>query len=201
MAIKFDIHSINNAAGEDKQQPFVKLLPAKAISDEEIAQRIEQACTVTQSDIVAVLSALSRLAAEELSEKGAFHLPAIGYFTLQAATHDTDNVPVEKLKGNYIGVRNIKFQPEQTWLNKVRSHAKFARLKGTTQSMSYEEDELRQKMSAFLTSGDGTITCKAMRFHFGLSQYMATKWLAHFVSTGFLRKLGSKHAPIYVLSK
>lgn len=200
MAIKFDIHSINNAAGEDKQQPFVKLLPEKALTAEEIAQRIERACTVTQSDIVAVLSALSRLAASELSEKGSFHLPAIGYFTLQAVAHPTDAVPTEKLEGSHVGVRNIKFQPERTLLSKVKDQAKFARLKGTTQSMPYEEAELRQKITAYLTSGEGILTSKAMRLHFGLSSYMAAKWLAHFVSTGFLRKLGSKHAPVYVSS-
>lgn len=198
MAIKFDIHSIPNAAGKGTPQAFVRLLPEQKLSLDELADRIQRSSTVTRADILAVLSDLRQVATEQLSSRGSFYLPEIGYFTLQAATHPTEAVPVERLKGDFISVRNIKFRPEQRFLQQVRQRTHFVRLKGSTLSADYSEAELRQKISDYLAQGDGTLTAKALRLHFGLSRYKTEKWLEYFVSTGFLKKTGSRHSPVYL---
>ena len=43
------------------------------------------------------------------------------------------------------------------------------------------------------------ITTRIMRIHFGLTPYMAQKWLNHFCEKGIMVKEGTQHAPIYFL--
>ena len=40
---------------------------------------------------------------------------------------------------------------------------------------------------------------RIMRIHFGLTPYMAQKWLNHFCEKGIMVKEGTQHAPIYFL--
>ena len=43
------------------------------------------------------------------------------------------------------------------------------------------------------------ITTRIMRIHFGLTPYMAQKWLTHFCEKDIMVKEGTQHAPIYFL--
>ena len=43
------------------------------------------------------------------------------------------------------------------------------------------------------------ITTRILRILFGLTPYMAQKWLNHFCEKGIMEKEGTQHAPIYFL--
>lgn len=111
MTIKMDVHSIANAGGGGAELRYVKLLPAPVRSRAQLKEAISHRCTLTGSDVEAVLSALRDAALEDLSQRGRFYLPEIGYLTVSASVKLPRGVTVEKVKGNYVGVRNIRFRP------------------------------------------------------------------------------------------
>ena len=70
MAIKIDIHSIANANGTGTPQPFVKMIPEPARTAEELEEEIQRNCTLTRSDVRAVLTALHDIVGRDLAERG-----------------------------------------------------------------------------------------------------------------------------------
>lgn len=198
MAIKIDIHSIENANGTGTAQPYVKLIPQPARTAEELEEEIQDACTLTRSDIRAVLTALRAVIQRDLANRGAIHLPEIGYLTLRLQNRFPKDKDIQKLKGNYVGVRNILFRPEATLLRDVRRDARFKRLDGTTQSRQWTADALRDDLTAYLRT-DRFITCRTMQERYHLTRYTATRWLQQFIDDGLLLKQGSRNSPLYVL--
>jgi ribosomal protein S25 len=48
---------------------------------------------------------------------------------------------------------------------------------------------------------NGYVNTRMLHIGYGLSNYMARKWLASFVEKGILNKTGVQRSPIYVLAK
>lgn len=65
----------------------------------------------------------------ELSHGNRFHIPEIGYFSLAVNLDMPDDKPMEKVRGDYIRVRNIKFRPDAELLNEVKRNVRFERAK------------------------------------------------------------------------
>ncbi|MBA7487884.1 MAG: hypothetical protein HG422_02465 [Prevotella sp.] len=198
MTIKMDVHSIANAGGGGAELRYVKLLPAPVRSRAQLKEAISHRCTLTGSDVEAVLSALRDAALEDLSQRGRFYLPEIGYLTVSASVKLPRGVTVEKVKGNYVGVRNIRFCPERRLLVEVRRKARFERLKGTTVSCRYTAAEMETELKACLAQRH-FISRRVMQQWFSLTAYSARKWLRHFVDAGLIEQTGLRNAPVYVL--
>ena len=198
MKIKMDVHSIRNAGGDGAELRFVKLLPAPTRSRVELKEAISHRCTLTGGDIEAVLSALRDAALTDLSQGGCFYLPEIGYFTVTAAVKLPQDVSIEKVKGNYVCVRNIRFRPERSLLVAVRRKARFQRMKGTTMSRRYTAAEMEAALKTYLATTN-FISRRDMQQEFSLTLYSARKWLNYFVGAGLIERVGLKNAPVYRL--
>lgn len=199
MAIKIDIHTIKNAAGKGEDLDFVKVLPQPTRTPEELEQEIQHSCTLTASDIRAVLTSLRDIAARDMAERGAFHIPEIGYLSLQVASKYPKDAEMAKLKGNHVGVRNLLFRPEASLLNKVRHDARFQRLKGTTQSRQWPEEELRDAVMDYLGKHP-YITVSILRQEFQLSDYIARQCLHQLTDDGQLIRQGARNSYFYMLN-
>lgn len=195
--MKYEIHTIRNAKGEGSSQRFVVLRRGKPLSMNEMASRIEENCTLTKADVVGVLSALREMAAEELREKGRFHLPGMGWLSLTARLQENTKKPGHKVTGNDIMARGIHFQTERDFFDKVRKGIGFVKSKYSSESMAYEKDDLWKKVAAYAKI-HGFIDSTAMQKEFALSKYAAYKWLAVFTNEGKLRKSGTNHNFIYL---
>lgn len=199
MAIKIDIHSIENAQGSGTKQSFVRLIPQLARTAEEIEEYIQQSCTLTRSDIRAVLTSLREVISRDLAERGTFHLPQIGYLSLRLQNNYPKDADITKLKGNYVGVRYIRFRPEASLLHEVQHNARFSRLDGTTMSRQWTAGGLRTDLTAYLRT-EHYITCRTMQERYRLTRYTATRWLRQFVDEGILQRQGPRNSPLYVLN-
>lgn len=198
MKIKMDVHSITNAGGDGAELRYVKLLPTPIRSRDELKEAISHRCTLTGGDIEAVLSALRDAALTDLSQGGRFYLPEIGYLTVSAAVKLPKGMNIEKVKGNYVCVRNIRFRPERSLLVTVRRKARFQRMKGTTVSRRYAENEMEIALKAYLATHN-FISRRDMQQEFSLTIYSARKWLNHFLDVGLIERIGLKKAPVYKL--
>ena len=143
-----------------------------------------------------IATELSHYAKEELTAGHRFYLPEICYLSLFVSntppTEDSD----DKQTGSNIYLRNIDFRPEARFLNEVKRKVRFEKSKNSTLSKRYTEDELWQKMEAYINE-NGYPTQVVMRSHFDLSKYMAAQWLTRFNTEGKLVKKGTQLPPLY----
>lgn len=82
MEINYEEQNIENAQGSGKPQRFVRLRHRRALTVEEIENRIEQSTTLTRADVRGVLAELRRVIVDSLCEGRRFHLQGIGYLLI-----------------------------------------------------------------------------------------------------------------------
>ena len=144
MSIKYEIHSIKNAKGTGKEQEFVRIFENQPQTDRQLESYIQDSCSLTKGDIQATLMTLRDCMIRELSHGNRFHIPEIGYFSLSVDLNLPDGKPLEKVRGDDISVRNIKFRPDAELLSEVKKNVRFERAKFSSKSRQYTEEELRR---------------------------------------------------------
>jgi ribosomal protein S25 len=83
-------------------------------------------------------------------------------------------------------------------MEEVQRNVHFVRSRYSNQSTKYSEEKMLENIKEYLQK-NRYITTRIMRIHFGLTPYMAQKWLTHFCEKGIMVKEGTQHAPIYFL--
>ena len=121
MSIKYEIHGIKNAKGEGKEQKYVHLFAHEPQSDHALEDDIQASCSLTKADVRAACSALRDHMARALASGSRFHLPGVGYFSLSVGLDAPDDLPDDKMRADYIRLRNIRFRPERSLLSEVGS--------------------------------------------------------------------------------
>lgn len=198
MELKYELHTIRNSQGTGQDRRYVQLHSGKPMTADELASKIEAKCSVTRGDVKAVMTELESFAVQELTSGRRFYLPEIGWLSLSAACSASSDKPDDKVTGKDIYLRGINFMPDGKLLDDVRSDVSFSKASSSTRSTAYTADELWAKVNEYLTQ-ERFITRREMRRQFGLSEYMAVKWLSSFVSEGKLLKTGTDHLAAYTL--
>lgn len=196
MEIHYEVHSIDNAQGTGKSRQYVQLHSQPPMSGERLAEEIEKTCTLNRADVKAVWAALRQFMVSELTGGHRFHLPEIGYFSLDARCLPPGELPYGKITGKDIRLHGLRFQPEKKLMKEIGSGIRFKKSAFTSRSTKYEYDELWALLQDYFTS-NRYITPRSMRITFQLSKYMAGKWLARFTADGRLVKDGSDRHPTY----
>ena len=199
MSIKYEIHSIKNSQGTGEERNFARIFEHEPMTAEQLKNHIQDSCSLTKGDIEATLSALREHMIHELSHGNRFYIPSIGYFSLSVDLDMPEDKPIDKVRGDYISVRNIKFRPDAAMLQEVKRHVHFERADFSSKSSKYTEEEMLEKIKAFLATNI-CINRRDMELQFGLRQGTALKWLKHFTQTGDLRKEGARNSPVYFLN-
>lgn len=200
MPIKYEVQHLENAAGSGEARPFIRLHLGVAMTAEQLAARIADSSTLTPADVKAVMSELCHYAKQELIGGNRFYMPEIGYLSLSVGNTPPEKLPHGKITGKDIHVRNVDFKPEAKFLNEIRRKVSFEKSHYVSKSLSYDADDLWQKVEAYLTESH-YITRRIMGIQFGLSKYKAAQWLERFVDEGRLTKNGTHHQPLYFLAE
>lgn len=200
MSIKYKISTIENSKGEGSKRDFVRVIDSPALTERLLEERIRDNSSLTEGDVKSALCALRELMIYELLQGKRFYLPSIGSFSLSVDLHKPEDKPIEKVRGDYISVRNILFRPDKNLLREVKHHARFERSTTISASVKYEEQDLAKCLREYLEANN-MIDSRTMRSEFGLKRTMAQKWLKHFVETGLLKKVGARNAPLYFLNE
>lgn len=199
MAIKYEIHSIKNSQGTGEEREFVHIFEHAPHSDRQLESQIQDNCSLTKGDVQATLMSLRDSMVEALSQGRRFHIPEIGYFSLSVDLTLPDGKTVDKVRGDYIRVRGIRFRPDASLLNEVKGNARFERAKFSSRSRQYTDAELQDGIKAYLATHN-CITRRVLELEFGLRQSAALQCLKRFTASGLLAKAGSRTAPVYFLS-
>ena len=198
MEIKYEIHSIENSQGTGEKRAYVRLRNNPAMTTDVLCKEVEQACSVTSSDLKAVMTELATIAVRELSQGNRFYLPEIGYLSLAVGNVLPSAKTNGKITGKDIYLRSINFRPEKKLLRMVQRQVRFVKSDYSTLSANYGADELWARVSAYL-SVHCFITRRMMCVEFGLSDYKARKWLELFIAEDRLVKSCTRPQALYFL--
>ena len=198
MQLKYDLYTINNAMGSGKSRRYVRLILREPLTARELEAAIEKRCSLTKGDVAAVLTELRDLCVQAFIEGRRFYIPEIGYFSLAASLNVDDNNADRKVTGNDVRIAGINFRPEASLVKEVSQGVRFVRTKNSNQSSQYTEQQMSEQVRAYLKEHN-YITCKIMRTQFGLTQYLAQKWLNRLCNAGVIAKEGVLRFPLYVL--
>ena len=198
--MEIEIREIKNSEGKGENRKFVCVRNQHANTEKELVEEISRSCTLTRGDIMATYCATSDVGAEMLGESGCFYLPEIGHFKVSLKNDLPDGSSVEDAKAPHFSVRNISFRPDKKFLQKVALKAKFSKSRYSSLSQSYTEKEMLDIVKQEVDK-NSYVNTRILHLEYGLSNYMARKWLTYFVEKGILNKTGVQRSPIYVLAK
>ncbi|TWV12398.1 DNA-binding protein [Bacteroidaceae bacterium HV4-6-C5C] len=200
MAILFDWYEnpkpTDIEQGEKTLHPRIKY--NGSTSTAALRHRIQERCSLTETDVTAVLDALSHILSEELADGRQVHLDGIGYF--HPCLTCTEPVTVDtKRKITKVKLKGIKFRADQTLKNALGT-LKVKCLKGSLEFKRLSNEEIDRRLEEyfkthqFLRRTDFQSLC-------GMTRSTAMSHLRRLRSEGKLENLGGPMQPIYVPAK
>ena len=196
MAILFDWYE--DPRPSDKQQGKRTLHPRirynGTIGTDLVRQRIQERCSLTETDVTAVLDALSHILGEELADGKQVHLDGIGYFqiTLQA----TEPVHSLTTRADKVKLKSINFQADRD-LKSLCMSTHLRRSKYKPHSASLSEEEIDKKLTAYFATHP-VLTRSNMQSLCSFTQSMASRQIRRLKAKGNLQNIGKPTQPIYI---
>lgn len=198
MELKYDIYKLRNSQGSGEERKYVRIVQNEPMSAKQLQEKIQQHSSLTKGDVAAVLAELHDFFVEELAMGRRFYIPEIGYFSLSASLEMPEENTDKNITGKEVRITGINFRPEGKLLEEIQRNVHLERSRYSNQSSIFSEAEMLDNLKKYFQHNH-FITTRVMRIQFGLTHYMAQKWLNHFCEKGIMMKEGTKHAPIYFL--
>lgn len=179
----------------DEKNVHARITLNGRVGTDYIRYKIQQRCSLTETDVSAVLDALSHIMGEELADGKQIHLDGIGYFhpTLkctEAVTRET------KRKNTKVKLKSIKFRADQTLKNEV-GNVKLVNIKHNGHSNKLSDEEIDIKLKAYFAEHQLMTRTDFQR----VCGFMKSKAMAHIrrlKEEGKIRNIGIPTQPVYV---
>jgi predicted histone-like DNA-binding protein len=197
MAILFDWYENPDSydkSPEDKiLHPRLRLNGSR--STDELRRDIQARCSLTETDVTAVLDAVSHVMGRELAEGRQVHLDGIGYF--QVKLNSLEPITSPKLKANQMKLKaNIGFKADKKLRSSV-SVVKVERSKLKLHSVPRSNEEIDRLLTAYfsnnqiLTRSDFQGLCK-------LTLTTAARHIKRLKEEKKLQNINTRQSPVYV---
>ena len=201
MAILFDWYE--NPKTKDRQGEELTLHPRirlnGSITTDELRRHIQEYCSLTETDVLAVLDALSHFVGDARSEGRRVHLDGIGYFTPTLTC--TEPVTLEtKRKSTKVKLKSISFRPDKALRSEIGIlKVKPLKLRNLTKKKLTDE-EVRQKVVGYLHTHD-FITRSDVQGLCGMTRTTAARQVKRLCEENVLVNKGLQKQPVYFLKK
>lgn len=113
MSVKYKLVQDNRSNSNHHGEWYARAVVTDVVTTDELAEAIERTCTVTKSDIVAVLNSLSEVMHDELLDGKRVVLDGIGSFKVGMKTAPAAN-PADWSPSTHLKGYHIVFKPETT---------------------------------------------------------------------------------------
>ena len=108
--------NLRQTSGKKDTHPRIRL--NGSTTTDELRRRIQERSSLTETDVSAVLDALSHVMGEDLAEGRQVHLDGIGYF-YPVLTSTEPVTAATKRKTTKIKLKGIKFRADQVLKNEI----------------------------------------------------------------------------------
>lgn len=195
MSIRYEFYQTPNCDGCEKKRYHARVVPAGRITTATLAKELERECTLTETDVKAVLLALGDKLAEHLSAGEKVHLDGIGFFQVNlkcleevSTLQDLPNEPVAFKSVSYRADADLKKHLQQQPLRRARTKP---------HSMPLTEQQLEEQLTAYFAD-QPTLTRRAFELYFNQTTSTAGRLLKRLVESGRLRNIATQYSPVYV---
>lgn len=197
MAISYDIYTIPDPQDADKQLSHVRMVSNGFTEAKDLEKLICKRCTVTSTDIVAVLDALSHAMQDEFLQGRRVHLQGIGYFhpTIQAVP-ETNPEEIQKVRAPQLKVKSIAFRPEKEWMESINEEASFRPPRHANHSEAQTEISIMGLLTDYFASHE-ELDRKKFEELCNQTRSTAMRWIRKLIADGKLENIGNRHAPRY----
>ena len=196
MAILFDWYenpkSPEQQGEENTLHPRLRL--NGKVSTAQLRARIQKHCTLTETDVVAVLVALSRAMGEELAEGKQGHLDGTGFFrpNLVSTGPVTEKT---KRKNTKVRLKGIVYRPDQLLMDEV-GKVKVQGTRFSFHSSKLTDEETDALLTEYFTTCD-FVQRKSFQLLCGMTQSTASRHLRRLCEEGKLKNVGLPKQPVY----
>ena len=131
----------------DEKKLHARITYNGKVGTDYVRRKIQERCSLTETDVTAVLDALSHVLGQELGDGRQVHLDGIGYFhpTLKCIEEVTAET---KRKNTKVRLKGIKFRADQALKNEVGA-VKLKNIKHDGHSSKLSDVEIDMRLRAY----------------------------------------------------
>lgn len=196
MAIQFDWYENPKTSEQQGEKTILhpRLRLNGKVSTAQLRARIQKHSTLTETDVIAVLDALSHAMGEELAEGKQVHLDGIGFFRPNLVS--TEPVTEEtKRKNTKVKLKGIVYRPDQILMDEV-GKVKVQRTRFSFHSNKLTNEEIDALLTEYFTNND-FVQRKSFQLLCSMTQTTANRHLHRLCEEGKLKNVGISRQPVY----
>lgn len=195
MSIEYDFYRNPNSQGTNKKRYHARVVSSDRISTDELAEEIQKECSLTITDVKAVLIALGDKLAKHLGEGSKVHLEGIGYFQVNLQCKEEVRT-TRSIRSDNVEFKSVSYRADNE-LKKHLRNQKIQRSQTRIHSREMTEEEIDQKLSDYFKTHD---TLTRSQFEVLCTQVKSTahRILQKLVKDGKLKNVSTKQHPVYM---
>lgn len=197
MAINYDW--FENPQTDPKEETTLHVRPCfnGTVDTKTLARHIQNRCSLTQGDILAVLAELNDVIGYELREGRQVHIEGLGYFvpTLSVEGRVTPGMPLRE-RNRKVRFKGIAFRMDKE-LRQSIGPVQLTMTRWATHSQEYTAEECEERLTKYFSQHD-FLTRRDLQFLLGLKKTKAVTLLQQWREAGKLLNRGTFRQPIYV---
>ena len=195
MSIEYDFYRNPNSQGTNKKRYHARVVSSDRISTDELAEEIQNECSLTITDVKAVLIALGDKLAKHLGDGSKVHLEGIGYFQVNLQCKE-EVCTTRSVRSENVEFKSVSYRADNE-LKKHLKKQKIQRSQTKIHSVEMTEEEIDQKLTDYFKTND---TLTRSQFEVLCTQVKSTahRILQKLVKDGKLKNVSTKQHPVYM---
>ncbi len=195
MAIYYEFYKTPNPNEDEEKNYHARVVTYNKVTTDRLASEIQNECSLTKTDVKAVLNALAGKIASHLSNGDKVYLDDIGYFSvnLQCNKKVTGH---EDMKLAGVRFKSVSFRADVALKNQLLKQ-KIYRSKLRAHSMPMSNEEIDAKLTEHFAN-EAIITRRGFEFLCNQIKSTAGRIIKRLVEEGKLKNISTQHNPVYV---
>lgn len=195
MSIEYDFYRNPNSQGSNKKRYHARVVSSNRISTDELAEEIQKECSLTITDVKAVLIALGDKLAKHLGEGSKVHLEGIGYFQVNLQCKE-EVCSTRSVRSDNVEFKSVSYRADND-LKKHLKKQKIQRSQTKIHSVEMTEEEIDRKLMDYFKTHDALTRSQ---FEVLCTQVKSTahRILQKLVKDGKLKNVSTKQHPVYM---
>ena len=195
MAIEYDFYRNPNSEGTNKKRYHARVVSNNRISTDDLAEEIQNECSLTIADIKAVLIALGDKLAKHLGEGDKVHIEGIGHFQVNLRCKEEVRT-TRAIRSENIEFKSVSYRADNDLKKHLRKQ-KIQRSPNKVHSLPMTEEEIDQALTKHFRTNE-TITRRVFEILCTQMRSTAHRILQKLVENGKLRNVATAHNPVYM---
>ena len=197
--IQFDFYENPSKAVENKGAKYhARINNNVTFNLQDLIERLQRETTVTDVDIVAVLTGVKTAITDELAHGNVVSLD--GICKLEPILGKREGNMTGKENGSEIGIKNVKVRPYKSLVEEIRNKQKPCSLTRVMHSAVLDYTQVKERLTQHFKKND-YINRPEIEKMFGLTRYKATMLLKRLVEEKELTHPGNSKDSLYFPAK